>query len=62
MSMAVKTCKDRFLAEEGGILAVNSSCGRMTRHARDVACMLNSGCILRWWHLKRREPRRYQAL
>lgn len=42
MNMAVKTCKDRFLAEEGVIMAVNSSYGRMTRRARDVAWMLNS--------------------
>lgn len=42
MSMALKTCKDRFLTEESAILAVNSSYGRMTRRARDVACMLNS--------------------
>lgn len=60
MSMAAKTCKDRFLTEEGVILAVNSSYGRMIRCARDVACMLNSGCILRWWHLEKRQSKRDQ--
>lgn len=35
--MAAKTCKDRFLTEDGVILAVNSSYGKMTRLARDVA-------------------------
>lgn len=50
--------KDRFPTEEGGILAVNSSYGRMTRHARDVACTVNRGWLLRWWQLKRGGPRR----
>lgn len=62
VSMAGKSWKDRFPTEEGGILAVTSSYGRMTRYTRDVACTLNSGCLLRWWHLKRRGPRRGQAL
>lgn len=62
MGIAGKNWKDRFPTEEGGILAVNSSYGRMTRHARDVACALNSGCLLRWRHLKSRGPRKGQAL
>lgn len=53
MSRAGKSWKDRFPTEEGGILSVNSSYGRMARHARDVACTLNRG-----WHLKRGGPRR----
>lgn len=60
--MAAKTCKDRFLTEDDVILAVNSSYGGMTRLAQDVACMLNSGCILGWWHLKKRQPEREWTL